>query len=405
MDPHRFDRLSRAFADGLTRRQMVGGLGAGGLAAALFGSRVGAAQSGDVRTCTYDFTATIDIGPGSHAKNTRDVVGELRLTIGPDGAIDQGTLVGGDGAESAVVGQAVGRAISLRISVAANQTLVAVGTAQFPVVGCKGPMGGPLTGPRRHDVGDWSAAPKKSGPSPTPVSTPSAAATAVPVAATVVPDASPPPPSTVTSASTCDLHCGADTGGLDQAACVCVCPAGMVTCVAEIGSIPGKGGVIFNVPPVKVRTGYCVDVSTDSSHCGACGQLCAFGEHVATVECVAGACVQQCKANYATCAGGAPCGSDLATDKTHCGACGTVCPGNQTCVNFACVCALQCGSGAGYDPNVCTCICDQGQTSCGSYCAVVATDPQNCGACGTVCPPFLRFCQGGGCAGEFSPAG
>ena len=208
MDPQRFDRLSRAFADGLTRRQMVGGLGVGGLAAALFRSRTDAAQPGADHRCVYDFKATVDLGPGSDAKSTREIAGELRLTIGPDGAIDQATLVGADGAESAVVGQAVGRAVNLRISLAANQTLVAVGTAQFPVIGCKGPMGGPLTGPQRHDVGDWTATPKKSVSTLTSTPAPVVSVST----ATLVPDAPSPPPPTDTPTPSCDLNCGADTG-------------------------------------------------------------------------------------------------------------------------------------------------------------------------------------------------
>ncbi|MGI8477766.1 MAG: hypothetical protein ACR2OO_15545 [Thermomicrobiales bacterium] len=403
MDPNRFDRLSRAFASGLTRRQMVGGLGAGGLTAALFAPRAEAASIADDRTCTYDFTATVDLGPSSGRKSSREIVGELRLTVGPGGAIDQGTLTVADGSESAVVGQAVGRAVNLRISLAGNQTIVAVGTAQFPVVGCKGQMGGPLTGPQRHDVGDWTASPKKTGPTPTPASTPSTAATAVPVAATVVPEASPPP-STDTAASTCDLQCGGDTLGLDEANCVCGCPSGMTTCVAEIGSIPGKGGVIFNGPSVKFRTGYCVDVATDTSHCGACGNVCPSGANIASATCSGGRCHVECAKGFDDCsrAGAEQCLTDLGFDDLNCGGCGQACPPSFICANGGCRCGIVCGPDQTLDENACVCSCAVG-TACGSACVDVASDPGNCGACGNVCRPFEPSCAGGGCGGVLDP--
>src|SRR4051812_1764395 len=40
--------------------------------------------------------------------------------------------------------------------------------------------------------------------------------------------------------------------------------------------------------------------------------------------------------------------------------------------------------------------CTASETRCGSACIRTATDPQNCGACGTVCPRS-NFCVDGKC--------
>lgn len=117
MDPRRFDRWSKAVASSLTRREAVGGAGVAGLLAALMPWRGGnlAAAQAERTTCTYEMEAAIAVGRGAR-NQTRMIAGELRITIEPDGAIDDGVLIDADGAESQVVGQATGRAINLRIS-------------------------------------------------------------------------------------------------------------------------------------------------------------------------------------------------------------------------------------------------------------------------------------------------
>jgi hypothetical protein len=42
--------------------------------------------------------------------------------------------------------------------------------------------------------------------------------------------------------------------------------------------------------------------------------------------------------------------------------------------------------------------CPSGQTSCGGKCTNVKEDPENCGACGTVCPTF-SICDLASCVG------
>lgn len=44
-------------------------------------------------------------------------------------------------------------------------------------------------------------------------------------------------------------------------------------------------------------------------------------------------------------------------------------------------------------------VCPAGQSRCGAACVALATDPMNCGACGSACPG-RRLCNAGACTGE-----
>src|SRR6478609_6004829 len=178
MDPHRFDRLSKAIANRLTRRQMLGGLGAGGLAAAALGETPSLAAN-DNSTCVYDFDGVIGMGPSSTLGATNVVAGELTITLGPDGAIDSGKLVRAGGDSWTVVGQAVGRAINLRFSVPKTGAFIAVGTGRHDIAGCAAAMGGPASGPLRGDAGSWTATLKSGGPNATPTVAPGTAPTVI----------------------------------------------------------------------------------------------------------------------------------------------------------------------------------------------------------------------------------
>lgn len=288
MDPNRFDRLSKSIANRFTRRQMLGGLGAGGLAAAVLADP---ARGADAVTCVYNFEATIDFGSSSTVPSSSEFAGELTITIEPDGAINNARLVKSDGHTWKVVGQATGRAINLRMSVPQTGAFIAVGTGRGPITDCTTAMGGPASGPVRGDIGSWTATRKAAGPD-APVSTPTVAVPTVAATTVVGTNAVAAPTedaggAATPEATTCDLECGADTLGLDSGNCVCLCPAGLTMCRAMPHSPHAKGGVIFQPSVTATATGFCVDAANDVSNCGGCGAVCAPN---AGATCVAGVC-------------------------------------------------------------------------------------------------------------------
>jgi hypothetical protein len=83
-----------------------------------------------------------------------------------------------------------------------------------------------------------------------------------------------------------------------------------------------------------------------------------------------------CKAGQTDCNGTCV---NTASDPKNCGKCGTACSDGGVCSQSAC--ATTCGGGT---------------TKCGSSCVNVQTDPQNCGKCATACAGN-DFCDGGAC--------
>jgi hypothetical protein len=68
---------------------------------------------------------------------------------------------------------------------------------------------------------------------------------------------------------------------------------------------------------------------------------------------------------------------DTDSDPNNCGACGSI------CTNLDCLGGRECG-------------CSQDFTACASGCVNLASDTANCGACGTACGQY-QDCQGGNC--------
>jgi stigma-specific protein Stig1 len=103
------------------------------------------------------------------------------------------------------------------------------------------------------------------------------------------------------------------------------------------------------------------------------------------------ACLAACR----TCSGDTSrlcgsCGSgyvctDLASDFDNCGACGAACAYPGPYEDGACV------------DGQCFYSCVEGATDCGGTCTDLGTDPNNCGECGNVCPASAPVCVAGAC--------
>jgi hypothetical protein len=103
------------------------------------------------------------------------------------------------------------------------------------------------------------------------------------------------------------------------------------------------------------------------------------------------ACLTACRAcNGATQRLCGSCGSyvcrDLASDFNNCGACGHACRLPGPYENGACV------SGK------CVYTCIDGAVRCNGVCTFLDSDPKNCGACGNVCGGATPYCAEGVCS-------
>ncbi len=337
------DELSRSMARGLPRRTLLARLGAGGLGAALLGvtsaDRVRAAVPvAQAATCQLDLVANVRLGASAGTPIGGSVPGELRaqLSFGFDdrGAITSGSLRLANGQEVPVVGQALGRALHLRVATG-NQLLVLVGTAEQDLGSCQGAVDGMVTGPQAGDLGDWHATATALGQRGSSSGAASGGATGSASGGASSSGASQPPSRATTGAPTTQAATTAaattappttDSGG---------CPEEQTEC-----------------------DGTCVDLQSDPTHCGDCFLSCPAGR-----TCSAGTCV---------CAEGT----------TDC--LGTCCTAEETCVEGRCTPA----PGAVF--------CNEDQAACGGVCVDPFNDTSNCGGCGIVCPAGL-ICYGGGC--------
>ncbi len=232
-----------------------------------------------------------------------------------------------------------------------------------------------------------------------------------------------------------------DPGHCGSCSIVCAAPTPAcdgVQCVASCGSLALCGGS-------------CADTSTDARNCGRCGN--AVGLHQVCVDGRA-----QCEAGFADCdSSSSDCEVDTRTDGSHCGGCGVACKPGAVCGGGVCGCAPDtprdcgvdcrkccsntdcsdgnsctadtcsngtcqfsapcasgglccagngcfeccgngdCPSGKVCSDNACaTLTCAAPLIPCGSRCADVTTDPENCNGCGSACGPG-RTCAASSC--------
>ncbi|MCK6549784.1 PKD domain-containing protein [Myxococcota bacterium] len=201
----------------------------------------------------------------------------------------------------------------------------------------------------------------------------------------------------VESCGACGLVCSAGanaTASCTAGQCGTACLAGYQDCDGD------------------AATGCESSAASDAANCGACGNTCAAGANAAP-SCQAGQCALACLAGYSNCDGDASngcetegscpcvapqvdcdgdpgngCETDLLTDADSCGQCGLACSyagASGVCSGGACALGA----------------CNAGFADCDAQPAngcevVIASDAQNCGACGHVCPSG-RSCEAGRC--------
>ncbi|MBI5518111.1 MAG: FG-GAP repeat protein [Deltaproteobacteria bacterium] len=131
-------------------------------------------------------------------------------------------------------------------------------------------------------------------------------------------------------------------------------------------------------PTTDVCGDSCVNLRTDTTHCGRCGNACPMGTNAITT-CAMGACGYMCGSGFSDCDMDRTPGCETATgtDVRNCGRCGNACP---TATNAMASCAM----------GMCRIACNMGFGDCDMMAANgceqdLASDPDNCGACRNPC--------------------
>jgi hypothetical protein len=195
------------------------------------------------------------------------------------------------------------------------------------------------------------------------------------------------------SSSACAVFCAAVFGTDIPAAAQCISDAAHQTglCYSCGPASPGGGVTPCAICCTRTTSGFCASYSgaaccPSGQACqnGTCAEICPSGQSVQCVPvCSANQLLQvqcvSCPPGETVCAGAC---TNTASDPNNCGTCGTVCPSGTVCSAGTCV------------------ACPSGQVACGNTCTDLSSDPSNCGACGNVCtcgPPQGGDCVGGAC--------
>lgn len=186
--------------------------------------------------------------------------------------------------------------------------------------------------------------------------------------------------------ATDEAHCGACDAACAPTNAIGECVAGECTIVrCESDLYTDCNGLVGD--------GCEVQLQTDTGNCGACGNRCSFPS--ATPECAGGTCgIRRCNGEARRDCNGElddGCEVDVRRDAMNCGGCGVVCAASGPRV-----------AGAFCDDEECAFTCEPGWDDCdespGNGCEVqTATDPVNCGSCGSGCSSGER-CVDGRCA-------
>ena len=185
----------------------------------------------------------------------------------------------------------------------------------------------------------------------------------------------------------CELPLSSDPKNCKVCGLTCVVANGTPQCGAtgcEVASCTAP----FQDCNLKYKDGCESNLTTDATNCGKCGTVCAFAH--ATPKCEGSLCkVSQCTLPFADCnADGTSCEVDTSTSASNCGGCGIQC-------------LLQNASASACTGSVCKPTCNPPFAACSNPAAGCLTNLEtaaHCGSCTNSCSGATPFCVKQACA-------